>query len=192
MQVRLSTPVAILLALSALGGGGWLVWTAGQALRVERAAGAATRAVAAGDPAEALRRLQRPGLPPGDARLARTRGEVHLARALTAAPAEREGALAAAADAYREAARLNPLDASLAADLGWVQLMRGDLPAAEAALQRALAGDPFNRDHLYAMGRLRERLQRPQEAAGWYRRALEVADSPKIRARLRGLAPADD
>lgn len=67
---------------------------------------------------------------------------------------------------------------------GWLTRLRGDLPAAQGQLQKALATDPNHQAALTEMGRLYEAYQMPERARMLYQRVLE--QDPE-NAEVKGL-----
>ena len=74
-------------------------------------------------------------------------------------------------------------DVRLAFFLGSLQLMRGDLDAGAAALERAVALDPGHGEALNNLGNVRLMQGNPEAAAAAFRRALAAA-APSAQAAL--------
>jgi Tfp pilus assembly protein PilF len=74
------------------------------------------------------------------------------------------------------------------AEYGWLTREGGDLPAAQARLQKALALDPGNVRALLELGQLYETYSYPDRARTLYERALQrEPDQPEVVARLVGM-----
>jgi aspartyl/asparaginyl beta-hydroxylase (cupin superfamily) len=107
----------------------------------------------------------------------------------------------AALGLLREAERLAPSDIEVKMQLALALRAAGDLEAALAALDGALALEPYHLVALVSKGWLLEKLDRPREAAEVYRNALKIAPpdeqlapglrAPVARAREAVKAEAD-
>jgi tetratricopeptide (TPR) repeat protein len=91
----------------------------------------------------------------------------------------------------RRALELRPDTGSFLDSLGWIFFQRGDYPRALETLERAVALEPEEPVILEHLGDAYHRLSRTDEAAGAWRRALELlalnpesADSPGQRALI--------
>ena len=74
------------------------------------------------------------------------------------------------------------------AEHGWLLRERGDLPAAQEALERALSLDPGNIQALVELGLLYEAYHYPARARSLYERALQRdPDNAMARQRLRSM-----
>jgi|FaiFalDrversion3_1042247.scaffolds.fasta_scaffold17496_1 Tfp pilus assembly protein PilF len=84
--------------------------------------------------------------------------------------------------------RSRPDSADTLALYGWYLLRQGDYPAAESALDRALALDPRHAFALAERGRLYEIYSYPDRARSLYERSLERDPwQPQLQARLTQL-----
>ncbi|MGZ3459471.1 MAG: tetratricopeptide repeat protein, partial [Archangium sp.] len=91
----------------------------------------------------------------------------------------------------RRALELRPDTGSFLDSLGFIHCQRGDYPQAVEALERAAALEPDEPVILEHLGDAYQHLSRPGDAAGAWRRALEVlalnpeaADPPDQRALI--------
>lgn len=105
--------------------------------------------------------------------------------------AQRGGNLTEAERLVRRALELRPDTGSFLDSLGWIHYQRGDYPRALQALERAAELEPEEPVILEHLGDVYHRVSRPGDAAGAWRRALEVlalnpeaADPPDQRALI--------
>lgn len=105
--------------------------------------------------------------------------------------AQRGRDLAEAERLVRRALRLRPDTGSFLDSLGWIHYQRGDYPRALQSLERAAELEPEEPVILEHLGDAYQRVSRPGDAAGAWRRALEVlalhpeaADPPDQRALI--------
>lgn len=91
----------------------------------------------------------------------------------------------------RRALELRPDTGSFLDSLGWIHYLRGDYPRAVEALERAAELEPEEPVILEHLGDAYQRVSRPGDAAGAWRRALEVlalnpeaADPPDQRVLI--------
>jgi Flp pilus assembly protein TadD len=71
---------------------------------------------------------------------------------------------------------------------GWLCAREGDLDAARVRFQRALDLEPRNPRAMVELGRIYERLGRPDRAVVLYERALQAnPDQPDLRKKVAGL-----
>lgn len=82
----------------------------------------------------------------------------------------------------------NPGNAEALAEDGYLALVDGDLPRAQAQLQLALASDPREILALTSLGQVYERLSRPDRALALYERSLSARpDQPEVRVAVERL-----
>jgi len=82
----------------------------------------------------------------------------------------------------------HPKSAEAIAEDGYLALVDGDLPKAQARFQEALAQDPREVLALASLGQVYERLSRPDRALALYERALAARpDQPAVRASVERL-----
>jgi DNA-binding winged helix-turn-helix (wHTH) protein/tetratricopeptide (TPR) repeat protein len=81
----------------------------------------------------------------------------------------------------RAAAELAPTSSSTFADLGWIELLAGDQPAAERALREALRLDPTNGGAAFTLANSFELAGREADAWSEYRRGLLLLEVPQAR-----------
>jgi tetratricopeptide (TPR) repeat protein len=154
----------------------------------------------------------------GDGRLHATQHDSRQARlglawcALYRAEREANGDFEPARDRFQEIANEDPTDATAFAGLGTTHYLLGDLGEAESALRRSLGLDPKNAEAHHNLGRVLEKLARPEDAATHFaaslalrpghvadlialaRMALLAGDVPLARERIaaaRELSPDD-
>lgn len=71
---------------------------------------------------------------------------------------------------------------------GWLRAEAGDLVSARSRYQQALSRDPVDVHALVGLGRVYEKLNRPERALVLYERSLEAnADQPEVRGRAAAL-----
>jgi tetratricopeptide (TPR) repeat protein len=87
----------------------------------------------------------------------------------------RKGLAGKAATYFRRALEFQPDSARICSSLGDALNQAGDLAGAQAALQRALALDPRDSKTHHLLGRVFDRLGRPDEARDMYERSRELA-----------------
>ena len=104
---------------------------------------------------------------------------------------EQKNNLAQGLEWAQRAVTLSPKTAAYQDTLGWVQRARGDLKAAETALEKATALTPPRASAFYHLGVVRQELQQRDRAIEAFRRALAIdassADAADARNRLKAL-----
>ena len=101
--------------------------------------------------------------------------------------AEAQGKYAEAIAAFERCVELAPGDATALGELGWAAFEARDLPKAEAATRKALAGGR-RPALLYNLARIEELTGGPDVVA-LYRESLELRPDEATRAHLRLLQP---
>lgn len=93
---------------------------------------------------------------------------------------------------YRRSVELNPGLPEIWTNLGLCLAKRGALEEAEEALYKALDLMPEYNTALYALGHVREKQERPGEAAQLFEQAMKFGfDEPACLRRLAGIASAE-
>ena len=85
-----------------------------------------------------------------------------------------QGQLAAAEEAYRQAAALDPTNKGAWVNLGFMLSERGELAAGKDALERATILDPTDADAQYLLGRVKVSFDDQTGGIANFNRALEA------------------
>jgi tetratricopeptide (TPR) repeat protein len=106
--------------------------------------------------------------------------------------AMRAGQYAEAAQRFRQALEMDPVNAAAAAGLGTIALESGHAGEAVALFERALVGEPDNADHRSNLGMAYFLTGREEDGKAAFRRALDIRPGHADAAYNLGLAAAKE
>ena len=89
--------------------------------------------------------------------------------------------------ALKQAEKLEPGNPVLKYELGWLFVQLGNYKEANSYFKKALEGDPFNADYLFALGQNYEKRQDAEKAIVFYKKSLYVKHQEQVLARLEKL-----